>query len=56
MVPTPYTIIPQYSYLETQTVNGESDSVFEDLIIQIAGGFPEDLSSFSFGLSNPTSM
>ena len=56
MVPTPYTIMPQYSYLETEIVNGESDSVFEDLIVQIFGGFPGDLSSFSFGLSNPTSI
>lgn len=53
MVPSPYYHRTTIVNLETQMVNGDSDSEFEDLIVQIAGGFPDNLSRFGFGLLNP---
>lgn len=56
MVPFPCYHRTTIVNLETHMVNGDTDSEFEDLTVQIAGGFPDNLSGFSFGLLNPLFM
>lgn len=53
MVPSLYYHRTTIFNLETQMVNGDSDSKFEVLIVQIAVGFPDNLSGFGFSLLNP---